>query len=127
MKKRFAVAFLVGLSLILYPRAALGDQIVLFDALASSGTFGCGGDYTSPCDLNGFYKVSIQFTCPGGGCINEIKLWQRNNPGDNYAVVLDLFNTGPNDLGYSNIGYGQIYVEVIWAAGALRGSLIRLK
>ena len=128
MRKRLT-GLLTALALLVWlvPSPAKADAITLFSGLSASGTFGCGGDSGSPCDLNGFYKVSLQFTCPGGGCIDEIKVWQRNTPADAYAVVLDLFNTGANDLGYSNIGYGQIYVEVIWTGGVLQGTLIRLK
>ena len=129
MKKKFGFLTVICLafSLLLLPQSALADSVTLFTGLTASGTFGCGGGSTSPCDLNGYYKVSVQFTCTAGPCTDEIKLWQRNTPNDAYAVVLDLFNTGANDLGYSNIGYGQVYAEVIWTGGTLQGTLIRLK
>lgn len=128
MKKLFAVLTTASLIFWLTPTPAKADNITLFSALQGSGTFACGpnNDSTVPCDLNGYYKVSFQVTSASGS-VAEIDLQQRNTPADPWSTVLQLFNPGTNDMGYSNIGYGQMQVVVIWTSGSLTATLNRLR
>lgn len=130
MKKKIG-SFLTLISLVcwLVPSPAKADTVTLFSNLTTSGTFACGvgGASDVPCDLNGFYKVSVQVTCTSAPCTGEWKLQQRNTSSDAWATVLDLFNPGLNDQGYSNTGFGQIQVVVIWTAGTWQGTLQRIK
>ena len=128
--KKLVTVLVVAASLILYPRSALADQITLFSGITGPGTYGCNaaGTPLAPCELNGFYKVSVQFTCTSVPCVDEIQLQQRNSAIDAWATVLDLFNTGANDLGYSNVGFGQVQVVVVsLSSGTLQGTITRLK
>ena len=127
---RLLMGIFLGCSLLVFPQAALADQLVLFSGVTGPGTYGCNavGTPLAPCELNGFYKVSVQFTCTSGPCVDEIQLQQRNSSSDAWATVLDLFNTGANDLGYSNVGFGQVQVVVVSvSSGTLQGTMNRLK
>lgn len=119
---------ILALAVALLPvTAQADDKITLFSALSSSGTYGCTGLNSAPCDLAGFSQASFQVTSVSTS-VATVAFQLRNTPTDPWATVFTVTNPSVGELGYNGPGVGQCQVVVTWGSGsALTATLSRIR